>query len=341
MEIAEIDYELPEQAIAQAPVEPRHAARLLVDRGGDLPAADATVADLPSCLGEGDVVVVNETRVLPARLALRKPTGGSVEVLLLEPAGDAWEALVRPGRRVPPGTRLVAGEDLAVEVGERLPGGRRRVRLATADEPAALERHGTLPLPPYIHTPLDEPERYQTVFARRPTTEAGHSVGSVAAPTAGLHLTSSVLDGCRAAGAGVATVELLVGLDTFRPVTTEHVEDHAIHAERYRVPPATLEACDRARRVVAVGTTVVRALESAAATGVTEGRTSLFIHGDYRFRVVDLLMTNFHMPRSTLLALVDSFVGARWRDLYAVALARGYRFLSFGDAMLLTRRSVR
>lgn len=280
-------------------------------------------------MGPGDLLVVNETRVLPARLRLTKATGGAVEVLLLERMTDGWAALVRPGRRVPPGTVLVAGPDLTVVVGGDGGDGIRRVRLCTDDEEAALERHGEVPLPPYIHAALDDPERYQTVYAANP--------GSVAAPTAGLHLTEAVLDRCRSAGAEVATVDLAVGLGTFRPITAEHVEDHDMHEERYSVPADTMARCAAAERVVAIGTTTVRALESAARTGELEGRTRLLIHGDHDWRVVDALLTNFHQPGSTLLCLVEAFVGARWRDLYGTALAEGYRFLSFGDAMFLPR----
>ena len=286
------------------------------------------MADLPDLLDEGDLLVVNETRVLPGRLRLQKPTGVAVEVLLLEQINGAWEAMVRPSRRVPPGTVLEAGPALTVEVGEHLGDGRRRVHVRAEDLDAALAAHGVVPLPPYIHEPLADPERYQTVYAK--------AAGSAAAPTAGLHLTDDVLDRCRARGIGVATVDLHVGIDTFRPIVADRPEDHQIHSERYRVPAETLAACRRARRVVAVGTTTTRALESAAA-GPLEGRTSLFIHGDYRFSVVDILLTNFHMPRSSLLLLLAAFVGDRWRDLYARALADGYRFLSFGDAMLVAR----
>ena len=337
MDAAELDYELPPDAIAQTPIEPRDAARLLVDRGPDAPVEHRRVADLADLLEPDDVLVVNDTRVIPARLHLAKPTGGAVEVLLLarRPEGD-WEALVRPSRRVPPGTRLrpaaAAGAlDVEVEVGEVLgDDGRRRVALhGTGDPDALLARLGEVPLPPYIHEPLGDPERYQTVFADRP--------GSVAAPTAGLHLTDDLLARVRARGVTVATVELVVGLGTFRPIQVDRVEDHPMHAERYRIPPAAqaLLAEPPAGRVVAIGTTVVRALESWAATGATEGDTRLFIHGDHPFAVVDALLTNFHVPRSSLLALVQAFVGPRWRDLYAEALGEGYRFLSVGDAMLL------
>jgi S-adenosylmethionine:tRNA ribosyltransferase-isomerase len=330
MAMRSFEYDLPPEAIAQTPVEPRDAARLLVATDPAGAVEHRRVADLADLLDDGDLLVVNDTRVLPARLLLRKPTGGEVEVLLLEPAGDngSWQALVRPSRRLQAGTVLRAGDDLEVEIGDALPDGRRTVRVGTSDLMASLDRHGVIPLPPYIHTGLSDPERYQTVYSAEP--------GSVAAPTAGLHLTEALLERCRASGAQIATVDLAVGLDTFRPVTTERAEDHHIHSERYSVPLQTLEACREARRVVAVGTTTVRALESAA-VGPTEGRTSLFIYGDYPFQVVDVLLTNFHLPRSSLLLLLASFAGERWRDLYQCALAEGYRFLSFGDAMLVGR----
>jgi S-adenosylmethionine:tRNA ribosyltransferase-isomerase len=348
MDVAEFAYELPEASIAQSPIEPRDRARLLVDRGPGAPPEHRTVADLPAFVGPGDVVVVNSTRVLPARLRLTKPTGGAVEVLLLErlPSGE-WEALVRPGRRVAPGTELAVAPDLRVCFGGPGPSGRgsgkegpgegtRLVELVTdgfVDELTLLHRHGVVPLPPYITAPLADPERYQTVFAERP--------GSVAAPTAGLHLTPAVLDGCRAAGAQIEMVDLVVGMGTFRPISAAKVEDHHMHAERYQVRPATMTACEAARaaggRVVAVGTTTVRALESAALSGQLEGRTELFIHRPWHWRAVDVLLTNFHLPRSSLLVLIDAFVGGRWRDLYGTGLASGYRFLSFGDAMLLDR----
>ena len=321
-------YELPPSAIAQSPIEPRDAARLLVD--GD-PIRHLRVRDLPTLLRPGDVVVVNETRVLPARLHLRKATGGAVEVLLLEDlGGHEWLALVKPGRRLPPGTS-VANDELVVHVGEVLEGGKRRVRLHADDVPAALARAGEVPLPPYITSPLADPERYQTVYSAAP--------GSVAAPTAGLHLTASVLDAIRELGVEVHTVDLHVGLDTFRPVTAARLEDHEVHEEAYSVPAATMAACRAATgRVVAIGTTTVRALESAGASGELSGRTRLLITPGHRWHVVDALLTNFHLPSSTLLLLVESFVGPRWRGLYELALDEGYRFLSFGDAMFLERQ---
>jgi S-adenosylmethionine:tRNA ribosyltransferase-isomerase len=329
-------YDLPEAAIAQDPIEPRDAARLLVAVDPAGAVAHRHVRDLPDLLGPGDVVVVNTSRVLPARLQLTKPAlasgggGGAAEVLLLEPEpamDGGWVALVRPGRRLAPGTVLLAGTEPWVEVGERLDDGRRRVRLL---HPEAIEDVGTIPLPPYIHHALADPERYQTVYAEQ--------VGSVAAPTAGLHITPEILEALRSRGVPVHAVDLAVGLGTFRPVSAARVEDHVMHVERYSVPEATMAACQAAERVVAIGTTTVRALESAAATGALEGRSDLFIHGDFAFALVDVLMTNFHQPRSTLLLLLEAFGGPRWRQLYATALSEGYRFLSFGDAMLIARR---
>jgi S-adenosylmethionine:tRNA ribosyltransferase-isomerase len=324
--VGALDYDLPAQAIAQVPAEPRDAARLLVSLDASTPPSHRRVSDLVDLVGEGDVVVVNETRVVPARLRLHRDTGGAVEVLLLEPddGPDRWTALVRPSRRLRPGT-TVGAPGLSVVIGERLDGGRRRVEVR-----GSVAAHGVVPLPPYIREPLADPERYQTVYARRP--------GSVAAPTAGLHLTSDLLRRCRDAGATVATVELAVGLDTFKPIVVDDLRDHVMHSERYAVPDSTMRACAGARRVIAVGTTTVRALESAA-RGAPEGRTDLFIRHPFDFRVVDVLLTNFHAPRSTLLVLLDAFVGSRWRELYALARAEGYRFLSFGDAMFVGRRS--
>jgi len=339
------DYGLPESVIAQHPIEPRSAARLLISGGVSSSGSTehATMADLPDLLGAGDVVVVNDTRVLAARLDLVKVTGGEAEVLLLEPidpANSTWEALVRPGRRLPPGTLLHeppglqgASADPVVEVGKPLGGpddSRRSVRLI---DPTVIERSGLMPLPPYIHHRLDDPERYQTVYS----ADLDPGERSTAAPTAGLHFTPELLQACRDAGAKVVTVDLAIGLDTFRPITASTPAEHVIHTERYRVPAATMDACAEAARVVAVGTTVVRALESVASTGRLSGRTDLFIYGDHSFGVVDVLVTNFHLPRSSLLLMVEAFGGPEWRELYAEALAAGYRFLSFGDAMVVGR----
>ena len=335
MQIADFDYELPEDRIAQTPIEPRDTARLLVDRGS-APPDHRRVTDLPELLRAGDLLVLNETRVIPARLRLRRSTGGAAEVLLLEPR-DAdrrtWEALVRPGAKLRVGERLLAGDVPLVTMGERTPAGDTFwVELIGDDDPVALlDRHGEMPLPPYIGERLNDPDRYQTVFAREP--------GSAAAPTAGLHFTSELFERLESVGVRTATVELVVGLDTFQPISTENPLDHPMHTERYRVPPETMAACRAADRVVAVGTTAVRALESAARSGELSGRTDLFIHRGFDWQLVDVMMTNFHLPKTTLLMMIDAFVGPRWRDLYAVALAGDYRFLSFGDAMLLDRHA--
>ena len=321
-----LEYELPEAAIAQTPREPRSAARLLVSLEPGVAPAHAQVADLATFIQAGDVMVVNDSRVLPARLTLTKPTGGAAEVLLLEDEGEgSWQALVRRGRRLAPGVVLVDDDGAAaVEVGIALADGRRRVQVLQPPQ-----KIGHVALPPYIHTPLADPNRYQTVYANR--------TGSVAAPTAGLHLTDGVLEECQRRGATIARVDLAIGLDTFRPIAVADLDHHVMHSERYSIPAATMAACEGAARVVAVGTTVVRALEAAAASGDLVGRTDLFIRPGYSFKVVDALLTNFHMPRSTLLVLLAAFCGDRWRELYELALREGYRFLSFGDAMFVSR----
>jgi S-adenosylmethionine:tRNA ribosyltransferase-isomerase len=336
--IESFDYELPADAIAQHPIEPRDAARLLVDRGPATEPQHRHVRDLPDLLEPGDVVVVNDSRVLPARLHLRRATGGAVEVVLLEPLDVGWthwECLLRPARRMRPGEPLVDRNGRPVlSVAHRTEAGDTfAVRLAGDDPLALLAEVGEVPLPPYITAPLADPERYQTVYAVRP--------GSAAAPTAGLHFTPGLLAALEDRGVEVARVELAVGLDTFQPVTEPDPRAHRMHSERYRVPTETMDACRRAReaggQVVAVGTTAARALESVAASGAVAGRTRLFIHAPYDWQVVDRMLTNFHLPRTTLLMMIDAFVGPRWQALYTTALAEGYRFLSFGDAMLLQR----
>lgn len=334
MRLEDLDYDLPPECIAQSPIEPRDAARLLVDRGSD-PPAHRHVRDLVELLAPGDLLVVNDSKVIPARLRVRRASGGAAEVLLLEPVEAdrrAWEALVRPGRKLRAGEELMAADGTpVVRVDGRAPAGDTfLVTLIGEGDPfELLATHGEMPLPPYITSAGHDPGRYQTVYAEPP--------GSAAAPTAGLHLTTELLDALVAVGVELARVELVVGLDTFQPISEADPLRHRIHSERYRVPADTMERAQAAGRVVAVGTTAVRALESAATTGRLEGRTELFIHPGYQWKVVDLLMTNFHLPRTTLLLMIQAFVGPRWRDLYAEALREGYRFLSFGDAMLLDR----
>lgn len=335
MRLADFDYELPAECIAQEPVEPRDAARLLVDRGTAAPA-DRHVRDLVELLGDGDLLVVNDTKVIPARLRLHRSSGGAAEVVLLEPVGGErrrWECLLRPARKLRVGEELWHGREAVVRVvGRGAAGDTALVELLGDDEPLALlARIGEMPLPPYITARAAPDERYQTVYARQPA--------SAAAPTAGLHFTPHLLAALEAAGVETARVELVVGLDTFKPVSEDDPRQHPMHSERYHVPASTLAACRAARRVVAVGTTSVRALESAATSGEREGRTTLFIHRPYEWSTVDVMMTNFHLPRTTLLMMIDAFVGPRWRSLYDHALTSGYRFLSFGDAMLLDRRA--
>jgi S-adenosylmethionine:tRNA ribosyltransferase-isomerase len=334
MRLEDLDYDLDPALIAQVPIEPRDAARLLVDHGSAAPE-HRHVRDLPDLLEQGDVVVVNDTRVIPARLRLRRGTGGAAEVLLLEPKDASkcqWEALVRPARKLRPGSALYDDSGNAVvDVGERTASGTFVVSLLGDDPLQQLKALGEMPLPPYIHTELADPERYQTVFADEPA--------SAAAPTAGLHLTDELFARLAERGIATAKVELVVGLDTFAPITEADPLTHRIHSERYRVADETWEAVRGAQRVVAVGTTTVRALETVAATGTLAGRTVLFLHPGRDIAVVDVLMTNFHLPRTTLLLMIEAFVGPRWRRLYADAATAGYRFLSFGDAMLLDRHA--
>lgn len=337
--IDEFDYELPPERIAQTPLVDRASSKLLVDRGSSA-AEHHQVDDLDALLRPGDLVVVNNTRVLAARLFTTRPTGGATEVLLLEPDGPSavalasevsqWTGLVKPSKKVAPGTELaIAGEsDLTITVGEDLGEGRRRLTIESTDLEAALIRVGQMPLPPYITETLDDPDRYQTVYANEP--------GSAAAPTAGLHITDDLLGRFERTGIELATVELVVGLDTFRPVMVDELDDHHMHSERFRVPADAADKIEAAQRVVAIGTTTVRALESWARFG-NAGATNLFIRKPFEFQVVDLMLTNFHMPKSTLLVMIDAFIGSRWVSLYDEALNNDYRFLSFGDAMLLNR----
>ncbi len=336
MRLADFDYELPAERIAQTPIAPRDAARLLIDRGS-APPSHRHVSDLVEILRPGDLLVMNETRVIPARLALVRSTGGRAEVLMLEPVDGerkVWEALVRPARKLREGELLFAPNGTAVvEVGSRTEAGDTFTvtLLGPVDSLEVLAEHGEMPLPPYITERLEDPDRYQTVYAREP--------GSAAAPTAGLHFTAELLDALSERGVEQAKVELVVGLDTFRPISVDDPLRHRMHTERYRVPEDTMRRCREADRVVAVGTTSVRALESAAARRELTGRTDIFIHRGFDWQVVDVLMTNFHLPRTTLLMMIDAFVGDRWRALYDDALRSDYRFLSFGDAMLLDRHA--
>jgi S-adenosylmethionine:tRNA ribosyltransferase-isomerase len=339
LRVDDFDYDLPPDAIAQTPAEPRDASRLLVLDRATGRIEHARFRDLGAWLRPGDVLVVNDSRVLPARLAGTRASGGRVEILVLRPLDDGrWEALVRPSRRVSVGSRVRLRSGDEVEVGERLGDGTRAVRF-DGDAHEVMAAAGEMPLPPYITDRSAPPERYQTVYARPP--------GSAAAPTAGLHFTPDLLAVLAASGVERASVTLHVGLDTFRPLEGEYIDEHRIHREWYEIADATRAALRAADRVVAVGTTAVRVLETAARTAEPAGWTDLYITPPHRFDAVGALITNFHLPRSSLLLLVTAFVQAGMgtadpfaaRDLllgaYREALARGYRFFSFGDAMLI------
>ena len=334
MQLSDIDYVLPEELIAQKPIEPRDSARLLVAvESGEV--AHRVVSDLDTLVGPGDLIVVNDTKVLPARLALQRKTGGAAEVLLLEKrSSDArlWEALVRPGKKIKEGELLEYFGKRVVRMGPRTEAGDTFVVEILDENPLDLiSRIGAMPLPPYIRGSLKDQDRYQTVYAKKPA--------SAAAPTAGLHFTDELLDKIRRTGATIMSVELIVGLDTFKPISTDNPLDHVIHSEFYSVSQEVVDACKSATRVIAIGTTATRALESAFTTGERTGRTSLFITPGYSWKIVDVMLTNFHMPKTSLLLMIGSFLGDRWRELYEVAVSEKYRFLSFGDAMFISRRT--
>jgi S-adenosylmethionine:tRNA ribosyltransferase-isomerase len=337
--VDDFDYALPTEAIAQTPVEPRDSSRLLVLDRSSGRLEHARFHEIARWLRPGDLLTVNDSRVIPARLPGIRSSGGTVEILVLRPLEDGrWEALVRPSRRLADGARVTLRDGHELEVGERLGDGTRAVRF-DGDPHAIMASAGEMPLPPYIRDRSSPPERYQTVYARPP--------GSAAAPTAGLHFTPELLASLEASGVRRASVTLHVGLDTFRPLEGKFVDEHHIHREWYEVPSETRSALATAGRTVAVGTTAVRVLETAARAGSASGWTDLYITPPYRFRTVDALITNFHLPRSSLLLLVTAFVQAgmvgadayaardRLLDVYRLAVAEGYRFFSFGDAMLI------
>jgi S-adenosylmethionine:tRNA ribosyltransferase-isomerase len=346
------DYELPVQQIAHYPTAERDASRLLVVRRDTTAFEHRTFRDIAGLFEAGDVLVLNETRVIPARLLGSRPGGGAAEIVLLHPAHDhaglwahEWIALVRPGPRLRAGRTVSVGPDLDVHILDVLPDGNRRVRLITSlPVRTAIERYGRLPLPPYIDRAVEEQDaqRYQTVYARQD--------GSVAAPTAGLHFTPAVLDTLRQRGVVIATIVLHVGVGTFRPVEVEDPAEHVMHPEWYEVTRDQAEIMNRARarggKLWAVGTTVTRTLETVVrdapaseqrpAISPVSGWTDLFIRPGYSFRAVDRLITNFHLPRSTLLMLVSAFAGhERTMRAYREAVSAGYRFYSYGDAMVI------
>ena len=337
--LSDFDYTLPRHLIAQAPAHPRDSARLLVLDRATGATQHRVFAELPELLRPTDLLVLNDTKVLPARLRGRRPTGGQVEVLLLRPEPNGvWEALVRPGRRVREGTRLVFSPGvLEGRVGSPTVSGTRSIALEYQGElRPILDQIGQMPVPPYIERPLENPADYQTVYAKRE--------GAVAAPTAGLHFTEHLLHAIQDRGVRIVSLTLHIGLGTFRPVTTPEVARHRMEAEYYEVTPEVARTITAARkagsRIVVVGTTGVRTLESVVADDGTVaaggGWTTLFITPPFRFRATDALITNFHLPRTTLLMLVSAFAGReRILAAYAEAIRRGYRFYSFGDAMLM------
>jgi S-adenosylmethionine:tRNA ribosyltransferase-isomerase len=332
MLVDDFDYVLPPQAIAQEAIEPRDASRLLDTRMME----DRVFSDLPSMLNRGDLVVVNRTRVRAARLVGTRETGGRTELLLTRRVDrDRWQALINPAKKVRTGSKITIGDIEATVLSDPADGVATITLQTEGDIEDAIATHGAIPLPPYFHGSLAHPDRYQTIFA--------DTVGSSAAPTAALHFTPSVVAGLHERGVEMTVVDLNVGLDTFRPMSDGRVEDHRIHSERIVVGQEAVDAIDRTRRrggrVVAIGTTVVRTLESAAKSDRTvaryDGDTDLFITEGYVPQVVDAVVTNFHAPRTTLLVLISALIGERWKDVYEHALTSGYRFLSFGDAMYL------
>jgi len=336
---ADFDYSLPPELIAQVPTESRGASRLLVLDRGHRSLADRRFGDLVELVPPGDLLVLNSTRVLHARLLGRRPTGAAAEVLLIHPAPDGtWIAMGKPGAALRPGRRVLLGDGLEIETVEVLDGPNRRVRFHGGSAEEAMDRFGRLPLPPYIdrEPAAEDDDRYQTVFADR--------AGSVAAPTAGLHFTPELLAALTARGVNIGTLDLEVGPGTFRPVEATDPRDHPMHRESFSIEPALADLIEATRarggKIWAVGTTSVRALESAADDDgrIRPGRrdTALLILPGYRFKVVDRLITNFHLPRSTLLMLVSAFGGTEAvREAYRHAIAERYRFYSYGDAMLI------
>jgi S-adenosylmethionine:tRNA ribosyltransferase-isomerase len=335
MQTSDFDYHLPESSIAQTPAEPRDSSRLLVLHRATGQLDHRIFREVGDYLRAGDLLVLNQTRVIPARIYARKPTGGRVELLLLRRRDElTWEALVG-GKGLRVGKMVQIENGPKAEIVEILDGSERLIQFSEPIEPY-FSQVGNVPLPPYIHEKLNDPERYQTVYAREP--------GSAAAPTAGLHFTPRLLDELQSKGVKIAYVTLHVGLDTFAPVTEENPEEHVIHTEWCELPQQTAQAINQVKRdggrVIAVGTTSVRTLESATVgqDGISPyvGSTSLFILPGYQFKAVDVMITNFHLPKSTLLMLVSAFAGReKILETYKTAIQQGYRFYSFGDAMLI------
>ncbi len=335
MRLEEFDYHLPKELIAQKPAEPRDSSRLMIINRKTGEIEHRIFRDIIEYINEGDLLVLNTTKVIPARLLGRKTTGAKVEVFLLEKVADGvWKCLVKPGSKLKPGAEVVFKEGLKAKIVGRYPDGTRMVEFNTKDDGEIFSR-GEVPLPPYIENPDVDPSRYQTVFAKEE--------GAVAAPTAGLHFTQDLIKKLKEKGVNFAEVVLHVGLGTFRPVKVESIEEHKMEEEFYRVSKETVKLIEdtkkRGKRVIAVGTTVVRTLETIARLPKSEGysgRTNLFIYPPFEFKVVDALITNFHLPKSTLLMLVSAFAGLDLiKKAYKIAVEEKYRFFSFGDACFI------
>ncbi|WP_457628171.1 tRNA preQ1(34) S-adenosylmethionine ribosyltransferase-isomerase QueA [Persephonella sp.] len=333
--LSDFDYHLPKELIAKYPVEPRDSCRLMVLDRKDGSIQHRIFRDIVDYLEEGDTLVLNDTKVIPARLKGKKKTGASIEVFLLRPlSDDVWEALVKNLKRLKEGQEIIFGEDFRGELLEKEEDGKAKVRLVGDDINSLIKRYGHIPLPPYMEREDEEKDKnhYQTVFARKE--------GAVASPTAGLHFTQELLEKIKNMGVNVEFVTLHVGLGTFRPVTVEDFTKHRMHEEYYQIPDRTLEVIkqtkERGKNVVAVGTTVVRTLETYALTGKKEGFSDIFIYPPYRFKMVNRLITNFHLPKSTLILLVSAFASREMiLNAYNIAVKERYRFFSYGDAMLI------
>ena len=335
--LIDFDYELPEELIAQTPVEPRNSSRLMLLNPIDRTIGHHKFFELKNFLNVGDTLIFNDTRVIPARLIGHRPSGGRIELFLLRQLDkNRWETLVKPGKKIVEGSTLIFGDELSCTVIERTDFGGRIVEFAfdgVFEE--ILDRLGETPLPPYIHEHLDDAERYQTVYNR--------VRGSAAAPTAGLHFTQEQLDELKNNGINLGFITLHVGLGTFRPVRVDTVEEHKMHEEFYSIPQSTVELINQTKlnqkRVIAVGTTSIRTLESFARSRLQSGSTDIFIYPGFQFKVVDALITNFHLPKSTLLMLISAFAGREFvLKAYREAIKERYRFFSFGDAMFIEEK---
>ena len=335
IKLSEFDYHLPEELIAKYPVEPRDSCRLMVLDRRNQKIEHRIFRDIVDYLKEGDLLVLNDTKVIPARLIGRKTTGAKIEVLLLRPYTDnEWEVLIKNIKRLKPGQEVIFGEDFKAVLLEKYQEGKARVKLIGDNIKELINKYGHIPLPPYIEREDEErdKEAYQTVFARKE--------GAVASPTAGLHFTQELLKKLEEKGIKKAFCTLHVGLGTFRPIQTEDITKHKMHEEYYQIPDETLQAIretkEKGKRVIAVGTTVVRTLETYAQTGKKEGFSDIFIYPPYQFKMVDALITNFHLPKSTLILLVSAFAGKDFIfKAYNEAIQQKYRFFSYGDAMLI------